>query len=330
MTIDDCLDILNDSARNVGLTDEGNDTYSLPSKYRAIRGVLNHFIRQTQCTRESSSVSISAQNSSVDFSGITGFEPQRLIDDGIALLSTPWATVTISGGTVTAIAVNASELYTTAPTVTFSSNTGTGAAATANLTNGLVTSYTITNAGSGYLTAPTLGLNNSTVNYTAQEIRNGIAVVNADEFRRRRSRHGMDLSLSCGVPDALAFTSGNSASIDRPPRASGTLTVLWSPPLPTFDPTDGDAGSGVTINVSDDYAEAAIRSGGVAWLQYGQIEHLAMTNPLKQEYLALINSCRGMGNLGVRSHVRRRKHLRGSFNPYLNWAATEGQTPSGE
>ena len=44
----------------------------------------------------------------------------------------------------------------TAPTVSFTGGEGTGAAATANVTNGTVSSITMTAAGSGYTSAPTV------------------------------------------------------------------------------------------------------------------------------------------------------------------------------
>jgi hypothetical protein len=44
--------------------------------------------------------------------------------------------------------------YSGTPTVTFSGGGGTGAAGTANMTNGAVTSVTITTPGSGYTGAP--------------------------------------------------------------------------------------------------------------------------------------------------------------------------------
>jgi hypothetical protein len=46
--------------------------------------------------------------------------------------------------------------YTSAPTVTITAGGGTGAAATATLLNGAVTSITVTNGGSGYTSAPTV------------------------------------------------------------------------------------------------------------------------------------------------------------------------------
>lgn len=46
--------------------------------------------------------------------------------------------------------------YTSAPTVSFSGGGGTGAAATAVVTNGVVTAINVTNGGSGYTSAPTV------------------------------------------------------------------------------------------------------------------------------------------------------------------------------
>jgi hypothetical protein len=46
--------------------------------------------------------------------------------------------------------------YASVPAVTFSGGAGTGAAATAVLTNGSVTSVTVTNGGSGYTSDPTV------------------------------------------------------------------------------------------------------------------------------------------------------------------------------
>ena len=48
--------------------------------------------------------------------------------------------------------------YTTVPAVTFSGGAGTGAAATAVVTGGVVTSVNVTNGGTGYTTDPTVAI----------------------------------------------------------------------------------------------------------------------------------------------------------------------------
>lgn len=66
---------------------------------------------------------------------------------------------TIAGGRVTAIPVaNGSSGYLSAPTVTITGGGGTGATATATLTNGVVTAITVTNGGTGYTLTPTITL----------------------------------------------------------------------------------------------------------------------------------------------------------------------------
>ena len=68
------------------------------------------------------------------------------------------ATATVSGGHVTAITVSGGSGYKVAPTVTISGD-GTGAVAgTPTIGGSTITSLTITQAGSGYTTAPTIAL----------------------------------------------------------------------------------------------------------------------------------------------------------------------------
>lgn len=55
------------------------------------------------------------------------------------------------------VITNSGSGYTSAPTVAFTGGGGTGAAATATVTNGVVSSITITNVGSGYTSTPTIG-----------------------------------------------------------------------------------------------------------------------------------------------------------------------------
>ncbi len=69
------------------------------------------------------------------------------------------ATATVSGSVTVVSVTNAGSGYTSAPTVAFTGGGGSGATATANLdAGGSVLNFTITNGGSGYTSAPTVVL----------------------------------------------------------------------------------------------------------------------------------------------------------------------------
>lgn len=72
----------------------------------------------------------------------------------VATLGVSAASFTISSGTT---------LFSVAPTVTISGGGGTGATATAVLSSGLVTGITITNAGTGFTSTPTIAFTGGTV-----------------------------------------------------------------------------------------------------------------------------------------------------------------------
>jgi len=67
-------------------------------------------------------------------------------------------TVAAIGGISALTLTNAGTGYTTAPTVAITGGGGTGATATATISGGAVTGFTITNPGSGYTSAPSVGL----------------------------------------------------------------------------------------------------------------------------------------------------------------------------
>lgn len=80
---------------------------------------------------------------------ILGFAPRILLAPGF--------TQTRNVGGITGVAVSAGGSgYTTAPTVSFSGGSGSGAAATATVVAGVVTAVTVTDPGTGYTTAPTV------------------------------------------------------------------------------------------------------------------------------------------------------------------------------
>ncbi len=90
-------------------------------------------------------ITMTAQGSGYTSPGVTITAPLSAI--------TATATVTVDSGAVTAVAVNnAGRTYFVAPTVTISGD-GTGATATAQIANGVVTGYTVTAPGTGYTAA---------------------------------------------------------------------------------------------------------------------------------------------------------------------------------
>ncbi|MFN7564036.1 MAG: beta strand repeat-containing protein, partial [Prosthecobacter sp.] len=72
----------------------------------------------------------------------------------VATLGLSAASFSIAGGTT---------VYSTAPTVTITGGGGSGATATAVLTSGVVSGITITNAGVGYTSAPTIAFSGGTI-----------------------------------------------------------------------------------------------------------------------------------------------------------------------
>lgn len=241
MTIYDLLQTLVNGARNAGTIDDADTdgaSYTLDEKHRAIQGVLNDFIRRTKCTRQLSTVAITALTSTVDFSGIAGFSPDRLIEDGITIVSDS--------------------------------------------------------------------------SYSARDVVCSLERVDPAAVRQELARYSGD--TTGGNPRLIAFTSWTIAQIARLPKATGTLNVTWAPPLVSFTP--GDSGANDTIiNLPDDLANTAVRTGGVVWLQNGQVENVPLNTPLKADYEAHVTRSMGLGNLGVNviqrmsvSEARRRRY----------------------
>lgn len=87
------------------------------------------------------------QGSAVEIRDLEGFA-NVILDSSETRFNLELKTIAITNG---------GSSYETSPTVTFAGGGGTGAAATADVTDGVVTAITITNKGNGYTSAPTVG-----------------------------------------------------------------------------------------------------------------------------------------------------------------------------
>ena len=93
---------------------------------------------------------------SSDIEITTGSEPTDVaVNDNTSPVAynNRWFGTTVRGG-ATITVTNRGSGYTSAPTVSFSGGGGTGAAATANISGGEVTSITVTNGGTGWTSTP--------------------------------------------------------------------------------------------------------------------------------------------------------------------------------
>lgn len=293
ITIDQARTYLLAFARNAG----DQTGYPKLNQDLAMAGLLGDFLRITRCTTNSDSVAISQDSEDVDFSSITGFHRARIVDIGVD--SGDWATAVLTAGVVTSITVNRSLIYTVAPTVTFSGGDGTGAAATATLTLGRVTSFTVSNGGSGYTSAPKVLLNGSQVNYSASDVRCGIEEVGVDDIRESKG-----CSTSSGTPTQIAFTSHIAAKVWRLPKADGTLSVLWNPLLVSW--TKGVSSDTTTVlNLPDDHVIRVLQTGGPAALQLNDPEH-GYSGAAFAQYREYRESMMGADSLGAKVIIRSR------------------------
>lgn len=241
-----------------GVTKSGGD----PSRFSdfdidfAIRTYGNDFVNRTRCTRTISTLDFLLNNPSVDFSGLTGFSPDMLIETAALVVSSDWATAVLTTGTVTSITVNYSPIYTTAPAVTFSGGGyTTTAVATANLTLGRITSFTISNAGTGYTSVPTVLLDGVANNYTPAEVADGIEIPGIGDLRY------LQRCSETGTPTHLAFNNLTTAQVYPTPKADGALSVIWSPPFTDFVPgTQGAYSASVNYYLGD-----VVSSGGILY-----------------------------------------------------------------
>ncbi len=110
-------------------------------------------------------------------------------------------TATVSGGAVTALSSTyfGGAGYSGTVNLTFTGGSGSGAAGTATITNGAVTGFNISNGGTGYLTAPTVGYgvtpgNGGTLNFLAD---NAPLILNSlISTNKVTVKNGLDLAAS--------------------------------------------------------------------------------------------------------------------------------------
>jgi hypothetical protein len=197
---------------------------------------------------------------SIDGSGkVTGI---AILNPGTGYSSPP--TVSIAGGSLTAINVtNPGINYTSAPTVNFINGGGTGAAATAVVSGGVVTGITITSAGTNYSTAPTITLTGGGAFVTAT----ATATVNTGATATASIRQ-LAARVSSPVPGAYVnwlsdLLPGNRTTQEGVFLSAGSV-FTWNtdeitttrgyllerrPTSPTKSDTDGDGVSdGIEIN----------------------------------------------------------------------------------
>ncbi len=93
LQISDLVFALLDSARSAGISmttaelTAGTGPYTLAQIHRAIFFTLRDFVRETRCTRQFSSLTLTASTATVSFSDITAFDPERIIGSGIRIVA---------------------------------------------------------------------------------------------------------------------------------------------------------------------------------------------------------------------------------------------------
>src|SRR4051812_1672202 len=92
-SITNLIDELLDAARSAGFSTtstqlvSGSGPYALAPFHRAILFTLDDFVRETRCTRAIDSLPLTASTSTVSFTGLAGFDPERIIGSGIHVVA---------------------------------------------------------------------------------------------------------------------------------------------------------------------------------------------------------------------------------------------------
>ena len=178
--------------------------------------------------------------------------------------------------------------YTTAPAVSFSGGGGLSAAATAVVTNGVVTSVLITTLGSGYTTAPTVVFTGSGTGATAT------AALGVSLIVKLRSSAGNEVVYTTALPNTQAFQK----LIWRPGigPADPKVTKTGAPVLSTIIELEYTTNSGVTFDIySFCTAQAQIHIPGEPFMHsFGCINDVAFSRNLTTAEITCGNAVAGL------------------------------------
>lgn len=92
-TISVLIDELLDAAKCGGISTStttlvaGSGNYTLAQVHRAILFILDDFARETRATRQIDSLTLTADSSTVSFTGLAGFDPDRIVGSGIRVVA---------------------------------------------------------------------------------------------------------------------------------------------------------------------------------------------------------------------------------------------------
>jgi hypothetical protein len=158
-------------------------------------------------------------------------------------------TAALSSTTVGSIAAGLGGYYTSRPTVVISGGGGSGATATATLTGTAVTSYTVTNAGTGYTSIPTVSLygggNAAASAAVSGGVITGIALTNIGSNFTGTPAVVITDSAGRGATAIAFLNPGAVSSVDI---INGGTNFTTTPTL-TFEGGGGTGAAG-TVNLS--------------------------------------------------------------------------------
>jgi len=170
------------------------------------------------------------------------------------------ATATISGS-VTAINVTAMGTGYTTATVTINSASGTGAAATANLT-GIVGSITVTNPGT-YSTAPAITFNNTGTGGSGATATAVLSkYVSAINVTNAGNNYVSAPTVTIGGPGTGAAATANLTGVVSSVTVTSAGSGYTAVPTVTFTSTGSGSGAAGTATISGSVASVTVNNAG--------------------------------------------------------------------